>query len=191
MKPSARLLQGNSRPSIPTRTGGLPLAKYSPGDCRTSPRACLRTGAAEKKAGPLSGTGPKKLPRSRLGLFLPHVDFGVDARSHQLKLFEPLLGLLAPCSSGVELVRLLVGFDGSRRELYHFFIADFLRRHLVNQRRSQEIPGLRIFWIKLGGFLQGFDGVAKPIRVVQADPKVAPCGCGVRWVEFRALRIRC
>src|SRR6267143_4968514 len=50
MKPSARLLQGNPRPSIPPRAGGLPLAKYSTGVCRTSLRACLRTQRFRKAA---------------------------------------------------------------------------------------------------------------------------------------------
>src|SRR6266849_9799956 len=31
---------GDSRPSIPLRAGGLPLAKYSTGDCHASLRAC-------------------------------------------------------------------------------------------------------------------------------------------------------
>ena len=37
--------------------------------------------------------------------------------------------------------------------------------------------------------MQGFDGVAKPIRVVQADAKVAPRGCGIRRVKLRALGV--
>src|SRR5690242_21570616 len=84
-----------------------------------------------KKAGSAERNRPENTTRVIwLGLFLLHVDFRVDARRHQLKLLQTLLSLLAPGSAGIEFDRLLIGFNGSRRKLYYFFVADFLRCHL-------------------------------------------------------------
>src|SRR5260370_13404466 len=181
MKLSARLSQGNPGAQFHrAREDCLSKAFYWGFSQCANPQP-------KKRPAPHRGTGKRKLTRLCLGLLFLYIHLGVDARSHQLQLFEPLLGLLAPRSARIEFDRFLVGLDGSRRKLDDLFIADFFRGHFIDQLTSQEVPGLRILWIEVRGFLQRFDGFAEPVRVVQAYPKVAPPGFPILPPHFSPL----
>src|SRR2546426_528566 len=169
------------------------VSRFNKTDSRSRKRTRTCPGAVARSVNDTVSTAPLL---AFLRLLLLHVDFDVDPRRHQLKLFQSLLGLLPPLSARIELHRLLVGLNRSRRKLHHFFIPYFLRGHLVHQRSPQEIPRLRVLGIEFRGLLQGLHGVAQAIGVVETDDEVAPgLGCLIGKILQVLLRrfalVRC
>src|SRR5215469_6516939 len=102
-----------------------------------------------KRPAPQDGTGLPTRDISCLGLLFLHVDLQVDSRRHLLQLFEAGLGLLSIRAVGIQLDSFLISLDGSGSKLRHFFIANLLERHSVDQRSTQQVPGLRVLGIQL------------------------------------------
>src|SRR5579864_5397462 len=84
----------------------------------------------------------------------PCVYLGVDAQTHCLQSFQPLLGLRAPNAIRIECDSLLVGLLSSRLQYGHHLIALLLELHRIHERRAKQIPRLRVLRIGVRSLLE-------------------------------------
>src|SRR5713226_992204 len=171
------------------------VSRFSRTDSRSTKRTRTWAGVAARSVNETIGSAPpgepgtKKQSRTWLRLLLLQINFRLDACAERLQVRQSLLCLLTPRPVWIELLSLLIRFHRARCKLNFFSIPDLLRGHPHQERGAQQVPSLSTLRIKLRRFLQRLDRICEAIRVVQTDPKVAPCGRGIRRVQFRAFCI--